>query len=153
MRDRIRFLSLFLWAGVAAACTEPLGPDRVAGTYALQVVAGEALPAVVYSSSDLVVRVFADTLDLSNDGTGTQVRTAEYQYPTGAFPTDTVRWDTPFSFRIVEERIEIVFVCPWDADCVAPPHVIAYRTFGGLRASWALGERVPQDYVRLTSAR
>ena len=152
MRGRLRFVGWFLAAGLAAACTEPLAPGDVLGTYALQGVAGRLLPAVVDSSSDLIVRVFADTLHLSNDGHGTRVRIAEYQYPTGAFPTDTLRWDSPLSFRVVLERIEIGFVCPWNADCVAPPHVIAWRTSGGLRAGWALGERVPQEYVRLTSA-
>jgi hypothetical protein len=152
MRERLRLLALFLGAGLAAACTEPLGPDGVLGGYALQAVAGQPLPAVVDSSSDFIVRVLADTLRLGNDGRGARVRIAEYRYPTGIAPTDTVRWDGQLGFRIVEGRIEMTFVCPADALCVAPPHIVAWRTSDGLRSSFDLGQRVPQDYRRLASA-
>jgi hypothetical protein len=150
MRDRLRLPALLLGAGLAAACTEPLRPDDVLGTYTLHAVAGEALPAVVDSSGSLIVRVLADTLRMAVEGRGRRVRIVQSEYPTGGAPTDTVRWDVPLNYWVVERRIEM-YICPWDADCFVP-NVIARTTADGLRVVFALGQRVPQDYVRLTSA-
>ena len=150
MRDRVRLPALLLAAGLGAACTEPLRPGDVLGTYALQVVAGEPLPAVVDSGSPLIVRVLADTLRMAVDGRGRRVRIVQNEYPTGGAPTDTVRSESPLSYWLVDRRIEM-YICPWDADCVFPT-VIARPTAGGLRVVFAVGQRVPQDYDRLTSS-
>ena len=54
--------------------TNPLLPE-LPGTYALQSIAGDALPAEVYTTrSGPSVRVFADTMGFRYDGTGTRVR-------------------------------------------------------------------------------
>jgi len=150
MRDRFWFPALLLGAGLAVACTEPLVPDDVLATYALQIVAGEPLPAVAESSSSQIVRILADTLRLAADGRGERVRIVENEYPTGAAPTDSVRWESGLSYWVVGRLIHM-YVCPWDVDCESP-NVIARPTAEGLRVEWAGGQRVPQDYLRLRSA-
>ena len=140
-----------LSAGLAAACEDPLRPDDVVGTYALRDVAGGALPAIVLTNDYGVWRVLADTLRFTADGRGTNVNVAEHEIPPGASPTGPVRMVSPFTFRTVEGRIEIAFDCREPAaSCVAPPHLVARPTTGGLRADYYLMYRVPQTFARIT---
>ena len=149
MRSASRIPVLLMCAGLAAACEEPLGPKDIVGTYALEDVAGEALPAIVDSNSYGILRVLADTLRLTADGRGRRVEVVESEPSTGGLPTGPLRWEQSFSFGIVHGWIEIAFDCPWDADCVAPPHVVARPLANGLRVDFALVSRVPQTYSRL----
>jgi hypothetical protein len=152
MRALSRLAVLLLGAGLPAACSEPLGPRGFVGTYALQNVAGDALPALLLENDYVIVRVLADTLRFAAHGRGTGVQVLESGPPTGASPTSPVRWEYAFGFRVVEDRIEIAFDCPPGADCAAPPHVVARPIPGGLRADFALIYRVPQTYARVSSS-
>jgi len=149
MRATLRLPVLLMWAGLAAACEEPLGPEDIVGTYVLQDVAGEALPAIVDSNSYSVLRVLADTLRLTADGRGTRMEVVESEPSTGGSTTGPMHWEESFGFRIVHGRIEITIDCPWYADCVAGPHVVARPIANGLRVDFALASRVPQTYSRL----
>ena len=132
------------------ACGDPLSPSDVAGTYALQRVAGDTLPAVLYTNDNVTVRVFADTLRFTVDHRGALITVRESEPLAGGPSTGPVHWETPFTFRIVEDRIEVGFECPINANCVAPPHLVLRRTPTGLRADFALGARLPLSYERVS---
>jgi len=141
----MRLMPLFV-AGLPLACGEPLRPRDVVGSYALQSVAGDSLPTVLYANGDVTVRVLAETLSFTPDGRGEAITVSESQATTGP-----QRSETAFGFRIVEGRIEIAFDCPPGADCVAPPHIVAHHTPIGLEVQYALGGRVPQIFTRAAS--
>ena len=146
----VRLVTLFV-AGLSLACGEPLSPRDVAGTYALQRVAGNSLPTIQYANGDVVVRVFAETLSFTPDGRGEDVTVRQSETVTGGLVTGPERRETAFGFRVVQGRIEIAFDCPPAADCVAPPHIVARPTPNGLEVQYAPGARVPLIYARLAS--
>jgi len=152
MRAPSRLLVLFLSAGLPAGCADPLGPDEVAGTYVLQKVAGDTLPALLSADLFPILFVFGDTLRLTAHGRGTAVKVVKGLHPEGGSPTGPVRLERAFSFRIVSGRIEIPVPCPWPADCSGPLHLVARPYSDGLRVYTAPGERVPQTYARLASS-
>jgi hypothetical protein len=143
---------IILCAALAVACGEPLSPRDVAGTYALQRVAGDALPALLYTNGAVNVRVFADTLQFLSDGHGTLITVRESEPVSGGPSSGPLRRENAFGFRITAARIEVGFECPPNADCVAPPHLILQRTGDGLEAVFALGARIPLTYTRVASA-
>jgi hypothetical protein len=152
MRSAARIPVLLMCAGLAAACDEPLGPNDIVGTYVLQTVAGEALPAIVDSNSYDFLRVVADTLRFTADGRGTRAEVVESEPSNGGAPTGPMRWEQSFRFSVAHGWIAITFDCPPNALCAAPPHVVARPTANGLRVDFALTSRVPQTYAGLTSS-
>jgi hypothetical protein len=143
-------MTLFI-AGLPLACGEPLSPRDVAGVYALQRVAGNSLPTILYANGYVTVRVFAETLSFTPDGRGEDVTVQQNETATGGLVTGPERSETAFGFRVVQGRIEIAFDCPPGADCVAPPHIVARPTPNGLEVQYAIGARVPQIFARLAS--
>ena len=130
-----------------AACGDPAGPADVADTYVLRSIAGNALPAVAYTTPGLTSRVLADTLRLRADGTGSATRTAVLDPPAAdAGVPYTVTSD--LTYAVVGGRVQVTYACPPNASCVAGPHLVARREGGGLVAERALAERVPQVYAR-----
>ncbi len=143
---------MILCAALLVACGEPLSPSDVAGTYALQRVAGDTLPALLYTAGSVNVRVLADTLQFLSDRHGTQITVRESEPVSGEPSTGPLRWTSAFVFGITGGRIEVGFECPPNANCVAPPHLVLRPTGDGLEASFALGARIPLTYTRVASA-
>jgi len=128
-------------------CSEPVSPGDIAGTYVLQRVANDPLPAVLYTVNGMSVRVIAETLQFTPDLRGRLSTNREIESP-GA-PIEPASWATAFTFRFISERIEVAFPCPPNADCLAPPHLVLRQTADGLLADFALGARTPLVYARL----
>jgi len=145
-----RSLITILCAVLPLACGEPLSPGDVVGIYALQRVASEPLPAVLFTNDYVTVRVFADTLRLSLDSRRMRVFVGVSEPAGAGQPVEPLRWESAFGFTIIGDRIEVAFACPPNANCVAPPHLVLERTPDGLRAEFALGERVPLIYDRVS---
>jgi hypothetical protein len=137
-----------LSVALALNCGDALGPEDIAGTYALQQVGGDHLPAVFYTTPTAIVRVLADTLRFTADRRGTSTTVTEREPVAGGPVTGPLRGETSFGFRIVEGRIEVAFDCPIDADCVAPPHMVLKRTGTGLEGVFAFA-RTPLLYSRV----
>lgn len=143
---------LGMLAVLAVACDEPLAPEDLQGTYVLQRVADDALPAVLYSNDQVIVRVFAETLYFATAERGSRNVVLESELVSGGSP-ERFSGETAFGFQIIDERIEIAFDCPINANCVPPPHLVLRRTSDGLQADFAFGSRTPLRYSRLSSAR
>jgi hypothetical protein len=145
--------TILLCATVPLACGEPLSPRDIAGTYALQRVAGDSLPALLYTNEYVTVHVFADTLLFGPDRRGTLITVRESEPLAGGPSTGPLRGESTFGFRVVEGQIEVTFDCPPNANCAPPPHLVLRRSPAGLQADFALGARTPLSYARLASAR
>jgi|RhiMetdeSRZDD1v2_1073273.scaffolds.fasta_scaffold785135_2 hypothetical protein len=140
-------------AWLASACHEPLSVQDVVGTYVLQRVAGDPLPTLLFANEHITLRVLADTLRLTGDGSGVLARVAEAEHPNTSVPPDTVHGESAFRFHLARGRIEVAFECPINANCAPPPHIVARRTPDGLLVEAALGARVPQVYARVAASR
>ena len=138
-----RRLKPLLVSALPLACAEPLSPNDVAGAY--------ALPTLLYTNQYVTVRIFADTLRLTADGRGTVNTVREREPLTGGPTTGPRHAQWALGFRVVRGRIEMAFDCPINANCVPPPHIVAWITAEGLRVDSALGARVPRIYTRLPS--
>jgi hypothetical protein len=150
LAPRLGRLVLLLSLGGSGACTNPLAPADVAGTYVLRQVGPDPLPTVLYANSDVIVRVLADTLRLVATGEGTEVGLREVEFRQAGIPPGGPQpVATAFHFRIVGGRIEITFGCPPNGDCAAGPHLILRRTSAGIRADVAPGLRVPLYFARV----
>lgn len=145
----MRWTSALTALGVAATigCRDSVSPRAPAGTYALRSIRGEALPAQEFENAFVTSMIVADTLRLRADGTGTQRRIAIYVGGTAS--PQHVDATTELHYVVGNDRIEITFVCPPNASCVAGPHVIGTLTLSGFTVSWALGARVPQDFAAI----
>ena len=135
---------------LALACSGDLGPGILSSTYVLEEVDGDPVPAVIFSNQFVEFYLVSDTIRLRPDGTGTisGVRSAvplQPGIPGGQDPT----WSTAdIRFRRGLPGIEIDYVCPADADCAPPPHLIAVERGHCLEVSWApsLPGRSPMIY-------
>ena len=131
----------------ASGCDDPLAPAEVAGTYALQSIAGEPLPALLIDYPHYRLRVDEDELRLNADGTGRRITAGVGERLDVQDGPEPVVWDTDLRFRIVGQRIEIEEVCPPNATCLPPPHLIARPVPGGLRVEVTYGDRNPLSYA------
>ena len=144
--------TLALLLGAALGCGDPLGPEDVADTFVLRRIGGDPLPAVSFAWADQTTRILADTLRLAADGQAAKVSVREIEHLSlseGEGRLETVRWESQLRFRVVDGRIEAEYVCGPGALCVRPPHLVARRVGDELRVEYALGDRVPQLYVRV----
>jgi len=107
-------LSLALGAVLAAGCDRsPLSPGEVAGRYVLVSVNGAPLPAVVSETPDVTTVILADTLQLSGDGTGVELRLERFTtHPAGV--TSEESSTLPLKFRSVGGSLEIGYLCSPD---------------------------------------
>lgn len=143
LRRLARTIAL-LCAASPLACGAPLAPGDIVGTYALHNVAGDALPTVLYRNE--FQSVSSPTLRFTLDGRGSIHTFRENEPRAGDGPTHRDSWETAFSYRVIEDRIEVAFDCPPLANCVEPPHLVLRETRSGLRADFALGARLPLFY-------
>ena len=143
---RIARAITLLCTATSLACSDSLSPGDVLGTYVLRSVAGDALPTLLYTTEFVKIRVFADTLRFTLDGRGSINTLRESEPVNGDGPTEPFRWQTGFSYQLVDDRIEVAFDCPPNASCVEPPHLVLRDMSAGLRADFALGARLPLFY-------
>jgi hypothetical protein len=89
--------------------------------------------------------VLTDTVRLGPDGTGSQSGVYEW---IGVDSQGPMWGSSEIRYRRLGTYIEIDYVCPPNANCVPPPHLIGQRIAGGLRLEWAptLSGRSPMIY-------
>lgn len=150
-RSLVRSLPAGLSLLAALSCGQPTAPLNTGGTYALVRVAGDALPAQTLDNGYVRIASIADTLRFRPDGTGTSVSVERVQQLPDAAPT-VVRFEGTFRYSLDGTRVEIAFVCGPLANCVAPPHMVGRSTANGIRFTFVLTSRVPQDYDRVEAA-
>jgi hypothetical protein len=114
----------------------------------LRSVGGEPLPMVWISNESVAITVRADPIRMRDGSTGDRVVVQEYQEALPSAPA--VRRETAdFEFVQRVDRIELSFVCPGLALCVAPPHFVGRVTADGIVFDEALNYRVPLCYERV----
>ena len=133
-------IALAMLAALALGCEGSHGPSHFLSTFVLREVQGDPLPTVLYTNEYVEVHVISDTIRLRADGTGTisGVQASEPLQPSIAPQPPT--WSTAdIRFRRGIDRIEIDYVCPINANCAPPPHLIAVERENRLRVTWAPG--------------
>ena len=131
---------------VTAACQDPIQPSDIAGDYVLVSVAGDPLPAVLIENQLWRFRVHSQELVLTADGEGRLTTSGEGGPTDGASPPEAFSWESELLYRVDDRRIVVEYVCPMDATCMAPPHLILRRTAGGLVGESLINERDPLEY-------
>jgi hypothetical protein len=139
---------LSLVALLATACgSDPIAPSRVAGTYVLLSIDGNSLPANAgyQGPADGPVTVFADTLRLAADGTGSLVR-VQQSFPE---PSPRDRLESTLQFETTEDGLAITFDCPPNALmlCVGGPQMTARLAATGLTATRTFGSQNQEELV------
>ena len=147
MMSTSRRLAIISCVVLLLGCSESLSPTDIAGTYVLRRVANDPLPAVVWAENGVTIRVIAETLQFTPDSRGRLSSIRELESASGPIQPDS--WVTDFTFRLVDDRIEVAFPCPPNADCVAPPHLVLHKTGDWVVADYAGGTRTPLLYARL----
>ena len=150
-RQLARLLTLLCLAA-PLSCSDSLSPGEVPGTYVLRNVAGDPLPAVLYTTEFTKIRVFADTLRFTLNGRGSINTFRESEPVKGDGPTEPFRWQEGFSYRLVDNRIEVTFDCPPNANCLKGPHLVLRESSNGLTAEFAFTYRLPLVYRRVAGA-
>ena len=147
---RIHLVPL-LW--LVSGCGSSSDPDPTANsTYVLTRVSGDALPTELASNEVGQTRVYADTVRLAADGTGSSSGVTEFVPLAPAIPAVGPQgYSRPLHYRVGTNRIEIDWDCPPNANCIAPPHLIATVHNGGLQVQWGpqMRGREPMEYVRV----
>lgn len=137
-------------AVLTLGCEGSHGPSNTPRTYVLREVQGDPLPTVLYTNEYVAVHVISDTIRLRADGTGTisGVRSSEPLQPL-ILPQPPTWGTADIRFRRGIDRIEIDYVCPPNANCAPPPHLIAVEGNNRLQVTWApsLIGRLPMIYV------
>lgn len=147
-----RRLALLACSLFVLGCSDSLGPEDVAGLYALERIGSEPLPAVLFETEYGIVRVESETILLRADGTGTISGVQEsIPWQDGHSATGPVWTERVIRFRTVAGRIEIEFVCAPNESCLLGPHMVARRTTDGLWATY-YELRTPLHYARVVSA-
>ena len=135
-----RYLILLL---AAAACTDPL--PLTGNRYALNSIAGVALPAPYAFNKALNEVIVADTLTLGANGKGVR----EVVYETGAAPAARYRTTDEFTYVVVGDRIQIAFECNDLASCIAPPHFTGVISASGITLDHSAVTLEPLIYARV----
>ena len=130
------------------ACGDPTGPGRFAGSYRLDRYEGVPLPATTYQAGTTSVTILQQSLMLGEEGTGvasSTTRVVDPDTPQGEENT----FSQLLRFEVRNGMIEITFVCPPDADCIAGPHLVGTRVDGGLALSPPTSSRPASIYRRV----
>ena len=132
---------------VGGACDDPTGPGRFAGSYRLERYEGASLPATIYQSATMSVTILGQSLLLGEEGTGVATMTSRVVdaiTPQGLETTTS----SLLRFQVRNGVIEITFVCPPDADCIAQP-ILGARIDGGLAVSSPASSKPASIYRRV----
>jgi hypothetical protein len=133
---------------LTAACDSPAGPMEGGEAYELKSVAGDEVPAIVLQNEHVTVVLLADTLRFFGEGRGVELRHQEVTYTNGPETPEVSRIETAFGYGIAGDSIEISYVCPSFASCIAGPHLTGRVDGGVLRLNAGFGvhvyERVPE---------
>ena len=152
MRTRLGFL-VVLAAMVILGCGGSTEPQPTGGvTYVLRRVAGDALPTLLATNDVGQIRVYADTILLAGDGTGSRSAITEFIPTIPGIPNDGPGSSgSPLHYRVGIDRVEISFDCPPNANCVAGPHLVGELREQGLELQWGplLTGREPMEYARV----
>jgi hypothetical protein len=143
-------IALAMLAALTLGCEESHGPTDFQSTYVLTEVQGDPLPTVLYANEYVEVHVISDTIRLRADGTGaiSGVRASEPLQP--SILPEPPTWSTAeIRFRRGINRLEIDYVCPGNANCAPPPHLIGVERGNRLHVTWApsLIGRSPMIYA------
>ena len=133
---------------LVAACDNPLEPSDVAGIYVLERVQSDPLPAVVHGSWAGITTVLSDTIELNPDRTGVRHGWLNIVSDYVTEPGD-IRFESSFTYRIDEGRVEISFSCPPNAMCLPPPHMVLLPIGWGMRLDFDGSFRTPAYYRRV----
>ena len=146
MSRRAAAFALPLMLLFPAGCDSPTGARLADDVYALTSVGGEPVPTVLFAFEGTTVVVLADTLRFSSHAPGTHVRRQEVTHDTDPGSPRVERYEAEFGYRITGDRIEISYVCPPFASCVAGPHLTGVITDGTIRLD-ANGPGDARDHV------
>jgi hypothetical protein len=115
MRRLLPALGLALAAACSTEPALPLGRDY----YALESVAGVALPAPYAPNPSYNGLLVADSIMFREDGTGHRQAVYQEENSTTRFnSSEALNWTRSGN------RIEVTFVCPPTASCIAGPHLV-----------------------------
>ena len=131
-----------------SACNDPTGPGRFAGSYRLERYDGVSLPAITYRSGVTSVTILRGSLMLGDEGTGVATSTTRVVDPNTPQGSETT-FSQLLRFEVRDGRIEITFVCPPNADCIAGPHLVGARVDGGLALSPRASSKPASIYRRV----
>jgi hypothetical protein len=145
----IRLGGVLLTFTAGLSCSDGLEQSALPGTYALEQVVGDALPAVLYVSEDVTIRILADTLRLDEGGVGTRIDLVHITTAGDPQPDNPIPGESNFRYNIERGVIKISFDCPPNANCAPPPHMVGRFSGNGLTFHYALAERVPQVYSQV----
>jgi hypothetical protein len=121
---------------------EPAGP--LAAEYRLESIDGDPLPAVSISNSSVTIEILESRLEFKSTTRGEQ---HERLRSTSAGDSDGTVFETesPFSYRLVGDRLEITFDCDDTGSCIAGPHLVGEVGEDKIEFDQALG-RTPLLY-------
>lgn len=136
-------------AVLAIGCGTPTDAKPLAGTYVLRTIAGDPLPALAWQTEYTAIHIVADTLLIRPRGRAEERRMVEVHsfVPHHSQKVHTTR--SELGIRFAPGRLELTYVCPPNANCVAGPHLIGRLTDEGLTIETASGMRVPLVYERI----
>jgi hypothetical protein len=137
-------------AMLSFACQGSILPVEEPSTYVLREVEGDPLPTLLYTNEFVAVTVLSDTIRLNPDGSGTiSGVTSSEPVQLLILPQPPTWVSADIRFRRVRNQLEIEYVCPSDADCAPPPHLIAIEGDRRLEVAPAPGMlgRSPRIYT------
>ena len=134
------------------ACGDSTDPGAAAGTYVLQRIDQDPVPAVVFADETYAHYIVSDTIRFLGANRGTISGVQEVVPLQAGLPAEgPVSIRINFRYATVGEELEFEFECPPNANCAPGPHLIARHTTGGLIARWgalSLG-RSPLVYIQV----
>ncbi len=136
------FRPSLLTALLAMGCSDSNAPGLPGTVYVLQSIDGQPLPAPYAENLQLPDRMFADTLVLRDDGTGESRIVIEESL--GGLKDHQVQQLTYSGTT----HIEITFICPPAALCIAGPHLAGDASAGGIVFSVSKVTRAPLVFER-----
>jgi hypothetical protein len=136
-------------AVLVIGCESATHADPPAGTYVLRTIAGDPLPALAWQTEYTAVQIVADTLFIGPHGRAEERRMVEVHSFVPHHSQKTHMTQSELGIRFAKGRLELSYVCPPNANCVAGPHLIGRLTSAGLTIETANGMRVPLVYERI----
>jgi hypothetical protein len=146
-RGMVRTLVVAGAVAVVQGCSDGTGPGLLGATYRLERYEGAPLPAVIFQAQGTSFAMIAQTIVFRADGKGvvhTTTRAVDAQSPQGRDQSNT----SAILWIVSGTRIEIAYVCPPDADCAPPPHLVGERIGNQLVLSPPSSSKLASIYAR-----